>query len=62
MTDGEPGYEVFAGSDGYEVRRPAGDVVLQCADEANAQHYAVLMNQAFAAGFKAGFRAARRDG
>lgn len=40
----------------FLVVGPAGRTVLQCADEHSAQHYASLMNQAYLAGYKAGFR------
>ncbi len=57
--DSETVYSVELVGDQYEVHRNTGRVILSCRDEGSAQHYAVLLNQAFDAGFKAGFRAAR---
>ena len=37
-----------------------GNVILVCGDSPSAEQYAVLMNQAFRRGFKAGFRKGRR--
>ena len=36
------------------------NVALQCGDKPSAEQYAVLMNQAFRRGFKAGYRKARK--
>ena len=36
------------------------NVVLHCGDKPSAEQYAVLLNQAFRRGYKAGFRKARR--
>ena len=38
----------------------AGEVVLGSGDEASAQQYAVLMNQAYRCGYKAGYRRAKQ--
>ena len=55
-----PAYQVIATEDKYEVRRDNGRVVMVCNDEGSAVQYAVLLNEAFGIGFKAGYRAARR--
>jgi hypothetical protein len=41
---------------GYEVLSPDRQVVLRCGDEATAKHYAVMLNEAYSLGYKAGFR------
>ena len=53
-------YQAVATEDKYEVRRDNGRVVMVCNDEGSAVQYAVLLNEAFDVGFKAGYRAARR--
>jgi len=37
-----------------------GNVVLVCANSANAEHYAALMNQSYRRGYKAGIRSTRK--
>lgn len=37
-----------------------GNAALACGDRPSAEQYAVLMNEAFRRGFKAGFRKARK--
>jgi hypothetical protein len=61
MTDpdeNEP-YRVEPACDGFQVVAAAGEVILTCGDEANANHYAALLSQAYNRGFKAGCRKAR---
>lgn len=63
MVDPEeraPAFQAVAAGDKYEVRRDNGRVVVVCTDEGSAVQYAVLLNEAFDLGFKAGYRAARR--
>ena len=55
-----PAFQAVATEDKYEVRRDNGRVVMVCNDEGSAVQYAVLLNEAFGIGFKAGYRAARR--
>jgi len=43
----------------FEVRAPSGRAVIVCGDEGSACQYASLMNEAFKAGFKAGYREGR---
>ena len=40
---------------------PDGRVMLRCADEASARHYAVMLNEAFDLGYKTGFRDGLKD-
>ena len=54
-------YCVVACDDKYEVRAPSGRIIMVCTDEASAAHYAVLLTEAFAVGYKAGFREGRAD-
>ena len=44
----------------YQLVDADGAVLLVCGDVANAEQYAVLLNQAWSRGFKAGFRKARQ--
>ena len=44
----------------FKVLDWEGNVALLCGDRGSAEQYAVLMNQAFRRGYKAGFRKARR--
>ena len=55
-------YRVGAVEDGYAVSNSADRVIVVCRDEGSAIQYALLMNEAFEAGYKTGFRAARREG
>ncbi len=44
----------------HEVRTASGRTVMVCRDEGSAAHYAELLNEAYRAGQKAGYRAGRR--
>jgi len=43
----------------FKVVDGEGKIVISCADAANAEQYAVLLNQSYRRGFKAGVRKAR---
>jgi hypothetical protein len=61
MTDpdeNEP-YRVEAAQGVFQIVDAAGEVILACGEEANAGQYAVLLNQAYRRGYKAGYRKAR---
>jgi hypothetical protein len=45
----------------FEVSAASGRVVLVCADEGSAAHYASLMNEAHRAGYKLGYREGRNN-
>jgi hypothetical protein len=45
----------------FEVCAASGRVVLVCADEGSAAHYASLMNEAHQAGYKLGYREGRNN-
>lgn len=56
MPDETGPYRVAEEEDDYRVMSPSGMTVMACRDGASAQHYATLMNQAYRAGYKAGYR------
>ena len=49
-------YAVAPDGGRFRVLDWEGNVLLVCGDAASAEQYAVLMNQAYRRGFKAGFR------
>ena len=55
------GYAVAKTDGGYNVLMPDGRVTLRCADEASARHYAVMLDEAYQLGYKAGFRDGLKD-
>jgi hypothetical protein len=55
-TDREKPYSIEVANGRVEVRAASGRVIMACADEASAAHYATLLNEAFRAGYKSGFR------
>ncbi|HTV42644.1 MAG TPA: hypothetical protein VMF08_18920 [Candidatus Sulfotelmatobacter sp.] len=61
MDETEPPYRTQSADGHAQVVDESGKVVLDCGkvNLASAEQYAVLLNQAFQRGFKAGFRAAR---
>jgi hypothetical protein len=40
----------------YEVCAASGRVIMVCNDQSSASHYAVLLNEAYRAGYKVGYR------
>ena len=46
----------------WEVQDESGRVIMVCHDERSATDYAVLLNDAYRRGYKAGFRDARKKG
>jgi len=44
-----------------EVLSPAGRVIMTCADTRSAAHYAALLNEAYKAGYRAGYHDGRRN-
>lgn len=61
MDETESPYRVQATENLFQVVDESGRVALGSGDRANAEQYAAMLNQAFRRGFKAGFRAAKRD-
>jgi hypothetical protein len=59
-TDTTP-YAVHDEDGRFTVAGDAGRAVMVCSDRRSAEHYALLLNAAFEAGYKAGFRAARDE-
>lgn len=44
-----------------DVMDDSEQVVLTCGDSRSAEHYTVLLNRAYRQGFRAGYRAAKRN-
>jgi len=63
MARAETGpYEIAAREGRFEVCSGSGRTIVVCRDEGSAQQYAVLLNQAWALGYKAGYREGRGAG
>ena len=60
-TDDQPAYQTQAADGRFEVRSASGKCMVVCRDEDSAGHYAVLLNEAYQAGFRQGFRQASRQ-
>lgn len=58
-TEEEHHYVVHAEGDRYVVRDEAGNSMCRCRTEPDAAQYAALLNRAFRAGFKAGYRSGK---
>ena len=43
----------------FHVRNASDRTVMVCADRASAEHYVSLLNEAFSAGYKSGYREGR---
>ncbi|HEV2318725.1 MAG TPA: hypothetical protein VGV18_03180 [Verrucomicrobiae bacterium] len=59
MDENDLPYRTQSNNGRFQVVDPSGKVIVNCGDAATAEHYMALLNQAFARGFKAGFRAAK---
>ena len=57
----DPFYTVEHLDGGFTVYDGNGSSVILCSDETNAQHYCVLLNQAYNMGFKNGCRKVAKD-
>ena len=57
--DPERFYQVVKQQNSYQVIDPSNNIVIECSDEFNAQHYAVLLNKTFYLGYKAGLAAGK---
>lgn len=60
--DPEPPYRVEQADESWVVKDTGGRIILSYRDSGSAQHYAVLMNNAFAQGVKAANRLHRSGG
>lgn len=54
-------YQVVARDDDFLVVDNTDRTIMQCRDIHSAQHYATLMNSAYRAGYKIGFRAGKES-
>lgn len=61
MADSDKAYFVELADESHEIRTTSGRVVMKCRDEASARHYAVLLCEAFDAGFREGYRKFRAE-
>ena len=57
--DLQSAYTVHERDGRHEVCNASGRVIMVCADENSASHYAVLLNEAYRAGYKSGYRDGR---
>ena len=53
MPDTRKAYVAAPRGERFEVLDGNGRVILTCSDQASAEHYAVLLSQAWESGFKA---------
>ncbi len=53
-------YQARSANGRGQVLDESGRVVLTCGDEASAANYAVLLNEAYRRGYKAGYREAKK--
>ena len=58
-TNESPPYAVEQDDGKFAVVSATGMNILQCSDRRSAEHYVDLLNKAYRAGYKAGYRAAR---
>ena len=58
----ESSYHVEQRDKVYAVVSPSGMTVLDCRDRQSADHYALLLTDAYRIGFRTGFRAGKRAG
>ena len=56
----ESSYQVEERDDVFKVLSPSGTTIMDCRDRHSADHYAVLLTEAYRIGFRAGFRAGKR--
>ena len=59
-NDPQLAYSMKAHNGRFEVNAASGRIVMVCADENSAIHYASLLNEAHQAGYKVGYRAGRK--
>ena len=57
----EKQFDVRQQSRRFEVIDSSAKVIMACQDEGSATHYAVLLNEAYQQGYKAGYRDGRRS-
>jgi len=54
-------YQVKAENGSFRVLDEADRVIMVCRDEGSANEYAVVLNNAYRKGFKAGYREGKRN-
>ena len=52
-------YQVRSVENKYQVIDNNQRIIIECRDEQNARHYAVLLNSAFSKGYKTGYKDGR---
>ena len=52
-------YRVISAEDKFQVIDNKQQTIIECRDETNAHHYAVLLNKAYASGYKTGYKIGR---
>jgi hypothetical protein len=55
-------YQVVKQRNSFHVTDADNRIIIECRDELNAQHYAVLLNKAYYLGYKNGFSAGKKPG
>ena len=58
----ESSYYVEQRGNVFTVMSPSGMTIMDCRDRHSADHYALLLTEAYRIGFRAGFRAGKRVG
>lgn len=59
MNEESPPYRIIERDDLFIVQDAQANSILQLRDKRNAEHYLVLLNSAYRAGYKAGYRACK---
>lgn len=59
MSPNEQPYQVSEESGKFDVLDPSGRSIMTCRDAPSAEHYAVLLSQAYKHGYQDGYRAAK---
>jgi len=58
----KPVYRVCANGERFDLISTSGRCIMTCHDAASAEHYALLLNEAFTAGYKAARKELRQEG
>lgn len=61
MTDSNKAYHAQFADDQYLVQSTSGRVIMSCRDQSSAEHYAVLLCEAYKTGFKNGYQKAKSE-
>ena len=60
--EGRDPYQIVECDGRHEVRSGSGRVIVVCHDPGSARQYALMLNEAWRVGYKAGYRAASSAG